>query len=101
MFYSHNHICGDVYFGGVEKWRFMGIYGWPIAANKWRTWDLLRSMVGSSNISIVIGGDFNVILRTDEKERGVEYGSKNITSSRDVVNDLALMDLGFARPKFT
>lgn len=58
--------------GNGERFRFIGVYGWPDAANKHRTWDLMRALCHNVTSPVLFGGDFNEILSYDEKEgRGV------------------------------
>lgn len=60
--FSQHHICGDVD-DGAKKWRFVGIYGWAKEEEKHHTWALMRHLCGESSRPILLGGDFNEILR--------------------------------------
>lgn len=79
----------------------MGVYGWSTTSDKWRTWDLLRSVVKNTNLPTVMGGDFNEIISQDEKEGGSTMEPRNFRGYKEVIHDLALRDLGFVGPRFT
>ena len=93
--YSQHHICGDIDDGG-KRWRFVGIYGWAKEEEKHRTWTLIRHLCENTTLPILIGGDFNEILSYDEKEGGANRVRKEMDGFRDVMNDMALRDLGYA-----
>lgn len=63
-----NHICGDLVMSGRISWCFVGIYGWPDAAGKCKTWKLIRELSENYDSSLLFGGDFNEILSYEEKE---------------------------------
>lgn len=48
----------------------MGISGWPEETKKFKTWDLIRTLIFSYNDPMLFGGDFNKILNYEEKEGG-------------------------------
>ncbi len=51
-----------------NSWLANGIYGWAERANKFKTWDLMQSLVNGVQVPYVFFGDFNEILKADEKE---------------------------------
>lgn len=59
-------------FLGRWKWSLgnHGNHGWPEAANKFKTWELLRQLCGDYEGPVLSGGDFNEILDYEEKEGG-------------------------------
>lgn len=98
--YSQNHICGDIE-NGVQKWRFVGIYGWPKEEDKYKIWNLIRHLYADSEISILFGGDFNEILCSDEKEGGADRTRRAMVSFCEMMDELALCDLGSSGPWYT
>jgi hypothetical protein len=47
-----------------------GVYGEPKWEDKYKTWDLLRSLKPNHNWPWLVFGDFNEILFSHEKDRG-------------------------------
>lgn len=43
-------------------------YGWSDRANKYKTWDVMKSLVHSVELPLVFFGDFNEILSMNEKK---------------------------------
>lgn len=56
--FFRNCICGDVQILDRVMWRLIGIYGWPDMENKYKTWDLIRSLCNYKG-PLLLGGDFN------------------------------------------
>ena len=91
--FSQNHISGEVISKGGARWRFVGVYGWPEEVNKPKTWDLLRSLCGASDLPTVFGGDFNEILEYGEKEGGSDRERRSMAGFRRAVEDCSLGNL--------
>ncbi|KAL5848629.1 hypothetical protein ACOSQ4_006642 [Xanthoceras sorbifolium] len=83
------------------SWRFTGFYGDPNATNRSHSWSLIRRLAGLSNLPWLIGGDFNEILRWEEKSGGLFRSHKAISLFRGAVDDCNLVDVGFRRHDFT
>lgn len=77
------------------SWRFTGFYGFPELSKKKLSWDLIRDLNNFSNLTWVIGGDFNEILWCHEKEGGAIKDNDSMQSFRDCFNDCNLQDLGY------
>lgn len=60
--YSANHIDSIISLGG-KTWKFSGIYGHPETGKKHLTCNLLRSLYDGGDMSWLVGGDLNEILR--------------------------------------
>ncbi|KAL6141368.1 hypothetical protein ACLB2K_059656 [Fragaria x ananassa] len=70
--YSEIHI--DVMVRGLEddqEWRFTGVYGEPRAENRHQTWSLIKKLGREKTKMWVMGGNFNEIASSVEKEGGV------------------------------
>ncbi|KAL5854197.1 hypothetical protein ACOSQ4_003999 [Xanthoceras sorbifolium] len=83
------------------SWRFTGFYGDPNATNRSHSWSLIRRLAGLSNLPWLIGGDFNEILRWEEKSGGLFRSHKAISLFRGAVDDCNLVDVGFRGHNFT
>ena len=53
-----------------KVWRFTGIYGEFRWADKYKTWDRLRSIHQQNTLPWLVLGDLNEILYSHEKEGG-------------------------------
>ena len=65
-YYIHSVINKDSY----NEWRVMGFYGEPETTRRTEGWDQLRYLNSQSNIPWLCVGDFNEIIRQDEKVGG-------------------------------
>ena len=83
------------------KWCTHGIYGWPEKTNKHMTWDLMKSLSDNFNLPSIFFGDFNEILRGDEKEGGVPRCDKDMDNFRRCIDDCNVVDLGYRGSCFT
>ena len=63
-----NHIDGVVDQGMNDASRFIGFYGNPDTASRENSWNLLRDLSQRQNLPWVCVGDFNEILRLEEKQ---------------------------------
>jgi hypothetical protein len=61
----------DVQISENDKvWRLTGIYGEPKWEDKYKTWDKLRELNASQNLTWIVIGDFNEILFFPREGRG-------------------------------
>lgn len=51
-----------------DEWRFIGVYGFPDEALKYKTWQLLQALHLSFSLLWLCVGDFNEILYNLEKK---------------------------------
>ena len=65
-YYIHSVINKDSY----NKWRLIGFYGEPETTRRTEAWDQLRYLNSQSNTPWLCVGDFNEIIRQDEKVGG-------------------------------
>lgn len=98
--YSNNHICGDISVDSGLLWRFVGVYGWSETAQKFKTRDLIRSF-SSSNVPMIFGGDFNVVLCVCELEGVVRNERTVMVKFRKVMEDMEFRDLGYTGAWYT
>lgn len=94
--YSKNHIDAlmKVYEDRVEI-RITGIYGEPNFRNQHITWSLLHQLHAIKSKPWFIGGDFNEILSSREKECGQIRGPNLMTAFNAALVDCGLSDMGY------
>ncbi|KAK7256210.1 hypothetical protein RIF29_29648 [Crotalaria pallida] len=85
--------------GGV--FQFSGIYVFRESQQKWRTWDLIRSLKRDPPIPWLCCGDFNEFLSPDDKQGCQPVNILSVDSFRQALDDCALEDLGFVGQRFT
>ena len=59
---SRFHIEGDLVSENGRSWRFVGIYGDPVASQRRHTWELLRRLRGNHRGPWLVGGDMNDVV---------------------------------------
>ena len=100
--FSNHHI--DFKLGDPtcdETWKFTGFYGYPVAGDRWKSWNTLRRLFESHSLPWLCAGDFNEILYDNEKLGGVLRSTKLMENFRGVLNDCNLQEVSFCGPKFT
>ena len=65
---SDNHIDAVVDQGMDDAWRITGFYGNPDSANREDSWSLLHDLSHCYSLPWICIGDFNEILRAEEKQ---------------------------------
>ena len=65
--FSKYHIDMVVREDGKEPWRLTAWYGEANRSLRYRTWDMMRFLKADSNLPWVCLGDFNEILRREER----------------------------------
>ncbi|KAK3189117.1 hypothetical protein Dsin_028678 [Dipteronia sinensis] len=76
-------------------------YGNPDANQRFHSWNILRRLVGMSDLPWVCVGDFNEVLDCSEKLEGVPKNWKLLAGFREALDDCGLEDLGYVGPPFT
>lgn len=87
--------------GDPRRRRFTGIYGFPKVQDRHRTWSLIRLLYGKCHLPWLLGGDFNEILASHEKEGGRPRAFGQMQSFRDLVSDCLLSNIPPHGPKYT
>ncbi|RYR08457.1 hypothetical protein Ahy_B05g076153 [Arachis hypogaea] len=71
IYMSNNHVDMEVRVAGSGTcWRAMGFYGFSESQNKQESWELLRTLGQTSDMPWIIFGDFNQVMRQQEKQGG-------------------------------
>nr|XP_023875072.1 uncharacterized protein LOC111987579 [Quercus suber] len=84
-----------------NEWRITGFYGEPDIARRHEAWSKLRSLNSQSEKPWLCVGDFNEIVRRDEKLGGPSRPHWQMQQFREVIDECGFMDLGFEGSKFT
>ncbi|GLU10723.1 hypothetical protein SLE2022_275090 [Rubroshorea leprosula] len=99
--YSTNHIDMEVEGMGGCKWRLTGYYGCPERHRRRRSWALLRELASRSLLPWLICGDFNDILRQDEKVGGDAQPEWLLAGFNDAIEACSLTELRMVGGSFT
>ncbi|GAA0145187.1 hypothetical protein LIER_05439 [Lithospermum erythrorhizon] len=100
--YSTHHIEAVIVKGGEPPWRLIGFYGHHETRNRKHSWNLMRLLHGSSDLSIIFIGDFNEILSDDEYVSQRRLRPQwQMDSFRYVVKDCGMIDIGYSGIAFT
>jgi endonuclease/exonuclease/phosphatase family metal-dependent hydrolase len=86
---------------GGAPWKMIGFYGHPEAHKRHEAWDLLRHLASFEPEPWVCLGDFNEILRADEKRGGAVRAGGLMDAFQSTLDFCAFTDLGARGPKFT
>lgn len=77
------------------------VYAAPSASRRSGLWEKLGEVVRGLEEPLLIGGDFNTIVRTDERSGGNGQLSPDSLEFGNWINDSALIDMGFRGNKYT
>ncbi|XP_035546500.1 uncharacterized protein LOC118348588 [Juglans regia] len=100
--YTQHHISlivKEMRAGGY--WILTDFYGNPITSKRHESWKLLQALTPTRSTSWVCIGDFNEILRYDEKWGGPLRPYNQMEAFREAVCRCGLNDMGFNGGKFT
>ena len=67
---SQNHIDVLINKGRDNVWRFIGFYGAPETHNRIESWNLLKDLHKHFDVPWLCVGDFNKLLKLNEKQGG-------------------------------
>ena len=98
---SERYIDTVIDHGMNDAWRFTGFYGDPDTANQGNSWSLLRDLSSRFSIPWVCLGDFNEIIRAEEKQGWLDRPERQMQGFRDAIDFGGLKDLGFNGFPFT
>ena len=87
--------------GTSNKWRFTGFYGEPETSRWSEAWDSLRTLNHHPKVPWMYAGDFNEIIRQEEKLGGAIRHHGQMQLFRDVLDKCGFLDLGFEGNRFT
>ncbi|GMY20521.1 hypothetical protein FCV25MIE_15760 [Fagus crenata] len=99
--YSYSHIDTIIDGQTDDAWRFTCFYGAPKMHRRIQSWNLLRSLYSQSTIPWCCAGDFNEIIRLEEKQGQVLQPDTQMQAFREVLDDYGFCDLGYTGAPFT
>ncbi|OMO52435.1 reverse transcriptase [Corchorus capsularis] len=85
----------------ATAWRFIGFYGRPETHRRNESWQLIRTLKAVSNLPWLLSGDFNEILRSDEKIGGLSRLFHQMDVFRLVIEEYNLQSLPVQGPLST
>jgi len=77
------------------------VYAAPLASRRSGLWGQPREVIQRIDGQVLIGGDFNTIVRLDERTCGNGQLSLDSLEFGSSINELALIDMGFKGNKYT
>ncbi|KAG7585751.1 Pentatricopeptide repeat [Arabidopsis thaliana x Arabidopsis arenosa] len=86
---------------GLEIIHIIVVYAAPSVSRRSGLWGQLSQVIGGISDPLIIGGDFNTILRLDERTGGNGRLSLDSLAFGDWINESMLIDMGFRGNKFT
>lgn len=86
---------------GTEKLNLIVVYAAPSATRRSDLWGQIKTVIQNIDGPLVIGGDFNTILRVDERTGGNGRLSTDSLAFGEWINELSLIDMGFKGSRYT
>ncbi|CAA7051323.1 unnamed protein product [Microthlaspi erraticum] len=77
------------------------VYAAPSVSRRSGIWNQLDDVLQNLTGPVIIGGDFNTIVRVDERTGGNGQLSPDSLAFGEWINNRALIDMGFMGPQFT
>ncbi|XP_065639086.1 uncharacterized protein LOC136071560 [Quercus suber] len=99
--FSKFHIDAIVNGGGEDAWRLTGFYGEPETSRRSEGWNMLRMLSSKPKLPWCCFGDFNELLRVEDKKGGVQRPHYLMQRFREALDHCDFVDLGFSGPAFT
>lgn len=86
---------------GVEVLHLIVVYAAPSESRRSGLWGQLKDVIQGLDEPLVVGGDFNTIVRLDERTGGNGRLSSDSIAFGDWINELYLIDMGFKGNRYT
>ncbi|VVA32295.1 PREDICTED: reverse mRNAase [Prunus dulcis] len=98
---AHPSVLEVKVIGVPRRWRLTRFYGYPVTADRHKSWELLASLEDASFMTWLCVGDFNEVFWADEKLGSRVRNDRQIQGFKNANDYCGLQDLGFTGPKFT
>lgn len=86
---------------GLEVINLIVVYAAPTPSRRRGLWTALGEVISNAVGPVFVGGDFNTIVRVDERSGGNGSLSEDSLTFGDWINSLSLIDMGFSGNEFT
>lgn len=86
---------------GTEVINLIVVYVAPSPERRSGLWAAFEEVISNVVGPVIIGGDFNTIVRLDERSGGNGRLSQNSLTFGNWINDTSLIDMGFSGNQFT
>ena len=96
-----NYIDAIIDKSKESEWHFTRFYGEPDTQKWHESWDLLRTLKGKFQSPWLCAGDFNELVRGDEKLRGNRRSHNQMQLFREAIDACGFVDLGYMGSRFT
>ncbi|XP_023644208.1 uncharacterized protein LOC111832098 [Capsella rubella] len=87
--------------GGEDPFHLLVVYAAPTISRRSGLWDKLKDVLCGIDEPVLVGGDFNTILRLDERTGGNGRLSLDSLAFGDWISDTSLIDMGFRGNNYT
>ncbi|KAK8975650.1 hypothetical protein V6N11_005026 [Hibiscus sabdariffa] len=99
---SNQFVHGRACFFGSSRWVFFtAVYASPNVTIRKEVWNQLSNLNSGNDLAWLLGGDFNFILRSKEREGGPILGSDISHLFQDFIFDNGLLEAEFRGNEFT
>ena len=99
--YSKYHINVVIDDLAQIKTRVTFVYGEAQVVERYKTWDMLRSIVGANDLPWAVIGDFNEVLYSHEHDGVANRSQAQMDAFRDALDTCGLSDIGFTGINWT
>lgn len=86
---------------GTEVINLIVVYAAPTLSRRSGLWETLGEVIWDAVGPLFVGGDFNTIVRLDERSGGNGRLSEDSLTFGDWINNMSLIDMGFSGNQFT
>ena len=86
---------------GTEVINLIVVYAAPTPGRRCGLWAALEEVISTTVGPVIIGGDFNTIVKLDERSGGNGKLSQDSLTFGNWINDMSLIDMGFSGSQFT